>query len=111
MRRTMFALCLVFAAAMSQACSHSGSSAPDAPNVPNGRTLTAFQPYLTRTLTPAIARAQFGAPDVETGSGLRIYKYRLDAGRTLWLWFPGDDPIVGARLEATDGTFTDLTLP
>jgi hypothetical protein len=109
----MLALCLVLTAAVSQACSHPdpGASPPNAPKPPDGRTLTAFQPYLTRTLTPVIARAQFGAPDVETGSGLRIYKYRLDAGRTLWLWFPGDEPIVGARLEATDGTFTDLTLP
>ncbi len=37
------------------------------------RNLQDFQPHLTARLTPALARAQFGPPDEETGSGLRIY--------------------------------------
>lgn len=74
------------------------------------RTLAAFQPHLTMRLTPALARTQFGAPDEETGSGLRIYIYRLDDGRRLWLGFPGDAPIVYARIEAVDGAVSDLTL-
>lgn len=105
MRRTMLVLCLVLGAATSEACTRPTTSAP------NERTLAAFQPFLTRSLTSAIARDRFGAPDEITGSGLRIFKYRLDAGRTLWLGFPGDAPISYARLEASDGSFTDVTLP
>ena len=62
------------------------------------RTLADFQPYLTVQLTAADARARFGPPDEETGSGLRIYIYRFDDGHRLWLGFPGDAPIVYARL-------------
>lgn len=75
-----------------------------------GRTLLDFQPHLTAQLTPAIARAQFGPPDEETGSGLRIYIYQLADGRRLWLGFPGDAPILYARVEALDGTMSDLAL-
>ena len=74
------------------------------------RTLEDFQPHLTVRLTPVLARAQFGPPDEETGSGLRIYIYRLDDGRRLWLGFPGDAPIVYARVEARDGAISDLPL-
>ena len=104
MRRTLFALCLVIAATVSDACSRTPTSSP------NERTLAAFEPFLTHQLTPASVRAKFGAPDEETGSGLRIFKYRLDAGRTLWLGFPGDAPITYAKLQAADGSVTDLTL-
>jgi hypothetical protein len=103
-RRILFALCLVITAASSEACSRTPTSSRDE------RALASFQPYLTRELTPAIARERFGMPDEETGSGLRIYKYRVDGGRTLWLGFPGDAPITYARLESKDGAFTELTL-
>jgi hypothetical protein len=65
---------------------------------------------LTGRLTPAVARAQFGPPDEETGSGLRIYIYRLADGRRLWLGFPGDAPIVYAKVQAIDGAMSDLPL-
>jgi len=74
------------------------------------RTVEAFQPYLTRQLTPSEARRQFGPPDEETGSGLRIYIYRLDDSRELWLGFPGDAAITYARVKSADGSMTDLTL-
>ena len=104
MRRILFALCLSVAAVSSQACSRTPTSSRDE------RPLSAFQPYLTRTLTPTAARTRFGSPDEVTGSGLIIYKYLVDDGRTLWLGFPGEAAIVYARLENKDGTFTDLTL-
>jgi hypothetical protein len=75
-----------------------------------GRTLEDFEPQLTRRLTPALARAAFGAPDEDTGSGLRIYVYRLRDGDRLWLGFPGDRPIVYAKLQAADGGVRDLPL-
>ena len=75
-----------------------------------GRTVEAFDPYLTRQLTPSEARRRFGPPDEETGSGLRIYVYRLDDNRELWLGFPGDAPITYAKVKAADGSVTDLTL-
>ena len=75
-----------------------------------GRTLDDFEPQLTRRLTPALARAAFGSPDEQTGSGLRIYIYRLREGDRLWLGFPGDAPIVYARLQTGDGHIRDLPL-
>ncbi len=86
------------------ACDHQLTSPRSA------RTLEAFEPHLTRQLTPAGALRQFGAPDEETGSGLRIYVYRLDGNRELWLGFPGDFPITYAKVKAADGTITDLEL-
>ncbi len=104
MRRILFALCLVFVAASSEACSKTPTSSRE------DRALAVFQPYLTRQLTPSVARTQFGAPDEVTGSGLLIYKYRVEGSRTLWLGFPGEAAITYARLEAKDGSFTDLDL-
>ena len=75
-----------------------------------GRTVEAFEPYLTRQLTPAEARQRFGTPDEETGSGLRIYVYRLDGNRELWLGFPGDAAITYAKVKAADGSVTELAL-
>jgi len=104
MRRALLALCLAAGVAVATGCGGTPTSSRD------DRTLAAFAPYLTRALTPAATRDTFGAPDEQTGSGLRIYKYRIDAGRTLWLAFPGDAPITYARLEAKDGTLSDIVL-
>ena len=75
-----------------------------------GRQLDDFTAGLTSDLTPALARQRFGAPSEETGSGLRIYIYRLADGRQLWLGFPGDAPIVYARVRAVDGSMVELPL-
>ena len=83
-----------------------GSAGAPAP----ARTYEAFTPLLTRDLTPSVARRRLGAPDVETGSGLMIYGYRLDSGRTLWLGFPGERPILYAQLEDADGSRRVLPL-
>lgn len=104
MRRIVFALCLSVASVSSQGCGGTPTSSREE------RPLSSFQPHLTRTLTPTVARTKFGSPDEVTGSGLIIYKYRVDGGRTLWLGFPGEAPIVYARLESKDGTFSDLSL-
>ena len=104
MRRILFALCLGVAFPSIVACSRSPTSSR------SERSLSAFQPYLTRTLTPAAARSQFGSPDEVTGSGLLIYKYRLSGGPTLWLGFPGEAAIIYARLETENGTFSDIPL-
>ena len=104
MRPILLALCLGAAVASSSACTRAPTSSR------SERSLSAFQPYLTHTLTPAVARSQFGSPDEVTGSGLLIYKYRLGGGPTLWLGFPGEAPIIYARLESNDGSFSDLPL-
>ena len=87
-------------------CQQAGSPSSPAPV----SALSRFEPYLNAQLTPAIARARFGQPDEETGSGLRIYIYKLSDGRRLWLGFPGDAPIAYARIEDVNGTFTELPL-
>jgi len=104
MRRIVLALCLAITAASTEACNRTPTSSRDE------RALAFFQPYLTRQLTPATARVQFGAPDEITGSGLLIYKYRVAGGQTLWLGFPGEAAIAYARLEAKNGTMTDIAL-
>jgi len=103
MRRFVYALGLVLTAAATTACGNS-SAAPD------GRTLSHIEPLITKDLTPALARERIGKPDEEQGSGLILFVYRLDAGRTLWLSFPGYMPIAGARLVEANGTSRDLTL-
>ena len=108
MRRILFALCLVAIGLSAQECGGKSSS-PTATQL-NERPLSAFQPYLTKTLTPSAARARFGAPNEVTGSGLIIYKYRVEGGQTLWLGFPGEAPISYAKLQGKDGQFTELTL-
>ncbi|MSO56960.1 MAG: hypothetical protein EXQ55_08585 [Acidobacteria bacterium] len=52
------------------------------------RAAEAFQPYLTADLTPASVRTRFGPPHEQAGSGLRIYIYRLEDGKQLWLRSP-----------------------
>ena len=109
MRRIVFTLGLVLTAAATTACGKSSSSAPSEQNV-DGRTLARIEPLITKDLTPALARVRIGVPDEELGSGLIIYVYRVDAGRAVWLSFPGYVPIISARLENADGTTRDLTL-
>ncbi|MEO8561663.1 MAG: hypothetical protein ABI601_06285 [bacterium] len=65
---------------------------------------------LTRSLTPASAEAAFGAPDERTGSGLIIYVYRAEAGKKVYLGFPGFAPIVYARAVDAGGAVEELAL-
>jgi len=105
MKRLVFALCLVLTAATTNACGHTAPAA-----APDGRTLAKVEPLITRDLTPALALARLGAPDEQTGSGLIILKYRVDAGRTVWLSFPGFAPIIAASVEDQNGTRRALIL-
>lgn len=77
---------------------------------PAPRTLSAMAPRLTTALTPAAAERAFGAPDEVGGSGLLIYKYRVDDGRRVWLAFPGYARIQYASLEDRDGNLSRLPL-
>jgi ubiquinone/menaquinone biosynthesis C-methylase UbiE len=74
------------------------------------RTLKWFQAMLDKELTPAKARAAFGIPDREPGSGLIIYEYDLDDGRCVRLGFPGFQPITYAHVVEKDGSATPLPL-
>ncbi|HEV2130963.1 MAG TPA: hypothetical protein VGR27_07670 [Longimicrobiaceae bacterium] len=78
---------------------------------PAPRTLESMLPQLTRSLTPQGARDAFGAPDEEPGSGLIIYVYRVDQGRSVWLGFPGFEPIIYAKLRDPSGRDRELPLP
>lgn len=62
------------------------------------------------TLTPTSAETSFGRPDERTGSGLIIYLYRADCGRTVSLGFPGHAPIMYAKLLLPSGETEDLPL-
>jgi hypothetical protein len=74
------------------------------------RPLSDFEPHLTSDLTPARARALFGTPSEEAGSGLLIYVYELEDDRELWLGFPGEAPIVYATVRSRDGSARDLAI-
>jgi hypothetical protein len=74
------------------------------------RPLSDFEPHLTHDLTPARARALFGTPSEEAGSGLLIYVYELEEDRELWLGFPGEAPIAYAKVRSPDGSARDLTI-
>ena len=105
MRKIRLAAPLAISLYFGPAC----SGVPSPPTT-STRTLQSLQPLLTRQLTPAEARARIGVPDEETGSGLRIYIYNLEDGKRLWLGFPGDAPIVYARLQGPGGMMSDLEL-
>jgi hypothetical protein len=105
MKRTLFALGLVLAAATTSACNNS-----PAPLAAEDRMLSRIEPLITRDLTPELARTRIGTPDEEPGSGLIIFVYRVDGGRTVWLSFPGYRPIVSARVHEPGGAVRDLAI-
>ena len=105
MRRVLLALALFAGPATLDSC---GKAPVEA--VKPASKLEDFTPFLTRDLTPALARQRFGNPSEERGSGLRIYIYRLSDGRQIALGFPGDRAIMYAKLRETDGSTTDLVL-
>ena len=112
MRPTVFiATPLLGLSLLASACQHPSDDQPVAPTeVVRKRSRADFERWLDKQLTPALARMHFGAPDEIRGSGLRIYVYDLDGGQQLWLWFPGDEAIVYARVRGADGSTTDLIL-
>jgi hypothetical protein len=73
-------------------------------------TVASMLPRLSRSLTPARAEAIFGKPDQTTGSGLIIYVYRVEAGKLVYLGFPGFAPITYAKLLDVNGASQDLPL-
>jgi len=85
-----------------------GSSNPAAAS--ETRTVASMLPKITRSLTPAGAEAAFGKPDETTGSGLLIYVYRAEAGKKVFLSFPGFAPIVSAKAVDASGAVEDLTI-
>jgi hypothetical protein len=74
------------------------------------RELSVFQPHLLASLTPTIAIEKFGPPDSEMRSDKRVLVYRLTNNRRLLLSFPGEAPIIFARVEDAGGLTTELPL-
>ena len=100
------ALALILPLALA-ACTNSSS---DPATVPASRTVASMVPKLTRSLTPAGAESTFGKPDDIEGSGLLIYVYRAEAGRRVFLSFPGYQPIIAARAVDAAGGSVELPL-
>jgi hypothetical protein len=73
-------------------------------------TVASMLPRLSRSLTPAIAEATFGKPDESVGSGLIIYVYHVEAGKSVYLSFPGFARITDARLQDANGASQELPL-
>lgn len=74
------------------------------------RTLKDFEPHLTATLTPTMAVEKFGKPDSEIRADKWVFIYRLAERRRLLLSFPGEAPIIFARVEDAGGLATELPL-
>ena len=74
------------------------------------RTVASMLPRLSRSLTPAGAEAIFGKPDQTTGSGLIIYVYKVEEGKSIYLGFPGYAPITYAKLIDANGAGLELPL-
>jgi hypothetical protein len=73
-------------------------------------TVANMLPRLSRSLTPAAAEATFGKPNETPGSGLIIYVYDVEAGKKVYLGFPGFAPITYARLVDANGASQELPL-
>lgn len=89
---------------------NSTDPAPASGTVTGPLTVASMLPRLSRSLTPAKAEAMFGKPDQTTGSGLIIYVYRVEAGKLVYLGFPGFAPIMYAKLLDANGASQDLPL-
>jgi hypothetical protein len=84
-------------------CGYQGS--PPKPE----RTVAALTARLTAGMTRKQADSQLGAPDSATGGGLLLlYHYAADSGRDLVLAFPGDGPLVYARIRDRDGNLREI---
>lgn len=104
-------LWLLVLAVLLTGCAPAPTPAPDPlARSATTRTLAMMTVRLTKELTPDAAAYFFGEPDEVTGSGLFIAIYRLSDGRRVWLGFPGNAPIVYAKVEDQAGTVTDLPL-
>lgn len=103
MRVSLLLLCLALVAG---ACASGGSA-----GMRSARTLESVTLVLARTLTPAVARRSLGEPDEVLGSGLLILRYRLQDGTSLLLGFPGEAPIMYAKVDDGRGNLRDLPLP
>jgi hypothetical protein len=86
------------------------NGASDPTSASDSRTVASMLPKLTHSLTPAGAEAAFGKPDETLGSGLIIYMYRAEAGKKVYLGFPGFAPIIYAKAVDATGGETDLLL-
>jgi hypothetical protein len=104
LRLRVLALVLPLALA---ACTNSSS---DPITTPEARTVASMVPKLSRSLTPAAAESAFGKPDEIAGSGLLIYVYRAEAGKRVFLSFPGFAPIISARAVDASGSSQELPL-
>lgn len=102
MRVSLLLLCLTL---LASACASGGAA-----DMPRARTLESVTPVLAKTLTPADARRRLGEPDEVLGSGLLILRYRLENGTSLLLGFPGEAPIMYAKVDDGRGNMRDLPL-
>ncbi|MFO0863245.1 MAG: methyltransferase domain-containing protein [Gemmataceae bacterium] len=75
-----------------------------------GRSAKRFQDKLDKSFTPDKARAIFGAPDRQPGSGLVIFEYDLDDGRCVRLGFPGFQAVTYAHIIESNGATSPIPL-
>jgi hypothetical protein len=75
------------------------------------RTYANMLPYITKSLTPALAEEQFGFPDAKQVSGTIVYVYNVEDQKKVSLGFPGPGQTISfATLTLPGGTQTPIPI-
>jgi hypothetical protein len=75
------------------------------------RTYAIMLPYITKSLTPALAEEQFGFPDAKQTSGTIVLIYNVEDKKKVSLGFPGPaETISFATLTLPGGTQTPIPI-
>jgi hypothetical protein len=75
------------------------------------RTYANMLPYITKSLTPALAEEQFGFPDAKQSTGTIVYIYNVEEQKKVSLGFPGPGQTISfATLTLPGGTQTPIPI-
>ena len=75
------------------------------------RTIASMQPYITSSLTPDKALAQFGNPNSKSTAGEIVLVYDVESSQKVSLGFPSPDGLINfARVSDKTGASRDLPI-
>jgi hypothetical protein len=75
------------------------------------RTIASMQPYITSSLTPGKALAQFGNPNSKSTAGVIMLVYDVENSQKVSLGFPSEDGLINfARVSDKSGASRDLPI-
>ena len=75
------------------------------------RTIASMQPFITSSLTPDKALAQFGIPNSKSTAGVIVLVYDVESSQKVSLGFPSPDGLINfARVSDKTGASRDLPI-